>query len=409
MKPWRPPNPEWQKRAYLCIAQSAVTNSKRPACLVEGVTPTHLVKGEGPYVIDADGNRLIDFICGLGSNLFGYAHSETTSAIVAQAAKGATLSLGSVLEIETAEKVKELFPFIERMKFLKTGSDACSAAIRIARAYTGRKLIVSDAYHGWHDDFVSLTEPALGVPPRTWMRKLTNETLDPDSVAAVIVEAVNLDSSQEYISWLRELRKECTRVGTLLIFDEVITGFRFPKYSVANWTGIEPDIICLGKAMGNGMPISCVAGREKIMNCGEYFVSSTFAGETLSLAAALKVMTLLQSPKYDLDDLWARGKSFLEKFNKIWPEKLTLKGYPTRSVFDGDVMTKALFWQESVKAGILFGPSFFFGFQHRGLEDTVLNAADDILMRIRMGQVKLQGKLPTSPFAQKMREQKNER
>jgi glutamate-1-semialdehyde 2,1-aminomutase len=371
--------------------------------MVEGVYPTHLVRGEGCYVYDTDGNRLIDFICGLGSNLFGYGHSEIASAIAERARLGATLSLGSTLEVEVAEKVKELFPFIERMKFLKSGSDACSAALRIARAYTGRKLVISDAYHGWHDDFVSLTEPALGVPPRTWMRKLTKEQLDPDSVAAVIIEAVNLDTSPEYLAWLRDLRKECTRAGALLIFDEVITGFRFPKYSVANWAGIEPDLICLGKAMGNGMPISCVAGREKIMNCGEYFVSSTFAGETLSLAAAMTVMRMLQG-KYDLDDLWAKGKTFQDKFNSLWPEKLTIKGYPTRGVFDGDQLVKALFWQESIKAGILYGPSFFFGFQHRGIEDGVLNAADDILTRIRMGNVRLEGKMPTSPFAAKMRE-----
>lgn len=406
MKPWRPPNPEWQKRAGQCIAQNALTNSKRPSCFVEGVYPTHLVKGEGPYVYDTDGNKLIDFISGLGSNLFGYGHTEITQSIIERASKGATLSLSSTLEVEVGEKVKELFPFVERMKFLKTGTDACSAALRIARAYTGRSLVVSDNYHGWSDDFVSLTAPALGVPARTWMQKLTNQTFEKDSVAAVIIEAVNLDTSKEYVDWLRDLRKECTRVGTLLILDEVITGFRFPKYSVSNWCGIEPDIICLGKAMGNGLPIACVAGREKVMNCGEYFVSSTFAGETLSLAAALKVMTLLQQGKYDLQDLWDKGKSFQDRFNKLMPEHLTLKGYPTRAVFEGDLMTKALFWQESVKAGILFGSSFFFGFQHRGLEDSVLNASEDIFTRIRMNQVKLQGQLPQSPFAAKLRESK---
>lgn len=407
MKPWRPPNPEWQKRAVECIAQGAVTNSKRPSCFVEGVYPTHLVKGEGAYVIDADGNRYVDFICGLGSNLFGYNHSEITRAIAERAAHGATLSLSSTLEIEVAEKVKELFPFVERMKFLKTGTDTCSAAIRIARAYTGRSLVISDGYHGWSDDYVSLTEPALGVPVRTWMKKLSKQSFEKDAVAAVIIEAANLDTSKDYVEWLRELRKECTRVGTLLIFDEVITGFRFPKYSVSNWCGIEPDIICLGKAMGNGLPIACVAGREKIMNSGEYFVSSTFAGETLSLAAALKVMNLLQSPKYDLQDLWDKGKSFQDRFNKMMPEKLIIKGYPTRGVFEGDLLVKSLFWQESVKAGILFGSSWFYGFQHRGLEDSVLNASDDIFTRIKMGQVKLQGKMPTSPFAAKMREVQN--
>lgn len=403
MKPWKQPSVEWNKRSINSIAQNALTNSKRPSCMVEGVYPTHLTRGDGPYVWDTDGNKYVDFISGLGSNLFGYGHSEITNAIAERARLGATLSLSSTLEVEVAEKIKELFPFIERMKFLKTGSDACSAALRIARAYTGRQLVVTDGYHGWADDFVSVTPPALGVPPREWMRKLTKEQLQPDSCAAVIIEAVNLDTSPEYFSWLRDLRAECTRVGTLLIFDEVITGFRFPKHSVSNYSGIEPDIICLGKAMGNGMPISCVAGRKEIMNCGEYFVSSTFAGETLSLAAALKVMQMLQG-KYDIQDLWDKGAAFLKKFNSLWPEKLFIRGYPTRGVFEGDQLIKALFWQESIKAGILWGPSWFFGFHHRGIEDGVLSASEDILMRIKMGQVKLEGKLPSSPFAQKLRE-----
>jgi acetylornithine/succinyldiaminopimelate/putrescine aminotransferase len=189
----------------------------------------------------------------------------------------------------------------------------------------------------------------------------------------------------------------------LLIFDEVITGFRFPKFSVSNYYGITPDLICLGKAMANGMPISVVGGNADVMNCGEYFVSSTFAGETLSLAAALKTMTLLQT-KYDLNDLWERGKVFLAQFNALYPEKLWIEGYPTRGAFKGDDLVKALFWQEACRAGVLFGPSWFFNFCHPPVTDLVVSTCRDIVGRIKTGSVRLLGNMPTTPFAQKARQ-----
>lgn len=405
MKRWRPPNPEWQVRADQVIAQGCLTNSKHPRSHVRGVYPTHLLKGEGCRVIDADGNLYLDFICGLGSSLFGFAHTEISAAVMSQIHKGSALSFATTLEVEVAEKLIQAFPWCQSVKFLKTGSEACSAAIKIARAATGRKLVISEGYHGWHDDFVSLSPPALGVPKRDWIRKLEKTEYPPDEVAAVIVEAVTLDTSDEYFNWLRELRENCTRTGTMLIFDEVITGFRFPGMSVAKFSGIEPDLICIGKAMGGGLPISAVMGKHAVMNCDEYFVSSTFAGDTLALAACKKTIEMLQG-KYRLEDLWERGLNFQKRFNALWPEGVTIKGYPTRGVFEGNEMTKALFFQEACKAGILFGPSFFYNFSHMTINDQVIASCDDILMRIKQGNVRLEGEMPKKPFAQAVREQK---
>lgn len=390
-------------RSTLSIAQGALTNSKRPETFVKGVYPTHLTEGRGAHVWDTKGNKYVDFICGLGSNLLGYAHEEITGAIQDQARKGATLSLGTELEVKGAERVKELFPFVDRVKFLKTGSDACSAALRIARSYRGREMVLSEGYHGWHDDFVSMTQPASGVPQRAYMDKLTSlEQISP-SMAAVIVEPVSLDDSPARIEWLNRLREVCTNTGVLLIFDEVITGFRYPKLSVANATGVTPDLICLGKAMGGGMPLSAVAGKSQFMDPHDYFVSSTFAGETLSLAAGLKTMNLLTS-KHQIDYLWEKGWQFLAKFNSYWPEGLQIKGYATRGAFEGSALNKALFWQEACKSGLLFGPSWFFAFPHIDLMDSVLSSCKDILRRIEHGQVKLEGEMPQTPFAQKARE-----
>jgi glutamate-1-semialdehyde 2,1-aminomutase len=396
-------NSTWQNRAELSIAHGALTNSKRPECLVKGIYPTHLKSGNGPYVRDTANRKYVDFICGLGSNLLGYAHPEITNAIHDQAGLGASLSLGTTLEVVVAEKVKEVFPFIERLRFLKTGTDACNAAVRIARAYRGKGRVLSEGYHGWGDEFVALTPPALGVYSEGMIEKFTDLAEIDESVAAVIVEPVITDDSEERVRWLRLLRQQCDRTGALLIFDEVITGFRYPGMSVSRSIGIAPDLICLGKAMGNGMPISVVGGRSDVMNCGEYFISSTFAGETLSLAAALKTMSLLQT-KYRLEDLWAAGAKFQSEFNRQYPEKLKIVGYPTRGVFQGDDFTRALFFQEACKAGLLFGPSWFISYAHLPILDSVAATCGDILARIRFGHVRLEGEMPKKPFAQKVRE-----
>jgi glutamate-1-semialdehyde 2,1-aminomutase len=400
----RPFNWEYYKRAQTVIAQGALTNSKRVECLVKGVYPTHLTRGLGCKVWDTEGRSYIDFICGLGTNILGYADTEIAQAISDQLRNGVSLSLGTPLELTVAEKVKEIFPFVDQVKFLKTGSEACQAAIRIARAKTGRETILSAGYHGWSDEFVSLSPPALGVPRvHSQTRHLDSEVQDLKGVAAVILEPIVTDFSHERIDWLRRLKERCKQAGTLLIFDEVITGFRFPKFSAANHYGIEPDLICLGKAIANGMPLSVVAGKKEIMSCGEYFVSSTFAGETLSLASARKTMTLLQT-KYDLNELWIEGARFIKNFNELWPGQLAIQGYPSRGVFVGDLMTKALFWQEAVRAGLLFGPSFFFNFKHIEYVDAVLGTCKDIISKIQSQNVKLEGELPQSPFAQKVRE-----
>lgn len=398
------------RRANQSIASGALTNSKRPQSFVKGVYPTHLLRGQGCSVWDTRNNQYIDFICGLGTNLLGYSNIEVTQAICAQALRGSVLSLGTVLEVETAEKVKEIFPFVDRVRFLKTGSDACNASLKIARSFTGKSLVLSEGYHGWGDDFVSLTPPALGVPSRASIAKLPTdlaliEDMWPDqSVAAIIVEPVMTDMGDERIQFLRDLRDYCSQNGIVLIFDEIITGFRFPLLSVTNYFGIEPDLICLGKAIGNGMPLSVVGGKLAVMEGADYFVSSTFAGETLALAAANKTMDLLRSNKYSVNLLWEKGDQFKSEFNRLWPDTLWIEGYATRGVFRGDDIVKALFFQEACKAGLLFGASWFFNFSHIQVMDSVLHTCKDIINRIRVGGVTLEGEMPASPFAQKVRE-----
>lgn len=396
----------WQNRADHAIAHGALTNSKRPACFVEGVYPTHLKRGSGAFVWDTEDKKYIDFICGLGSSILGYGDAGVTKAIVWTASTGPTLSLSSTLEVDVAEQVKACFPFIDKLRFLKTGSDACNAAIKIARAATGRSLVLSDGYHGHGDDFVSLTPPALGVPARDFVKKLSDSyTLALDTVAAVIMEPILTEDSQARKDYLNEIREVCTKHGIVLIFDEVITGFRVPLNSVAKYYGVEPDLICLGKGIANGYPLSVVGGKRDVMDCGEWFVSSTFAGEMVSLAAAKETINQLTT-KRDIKLLWQQGKQFQERFNSVWPDGVWIEGYPTRGIFKAkDDLTKALFFQESCRAGILVGPSFFFNYAH--LDPAVLSTAQslfsDILMRIKLGSIQLMGSMPKSPFAQQVR------
>ncbi len=243
--------------------------------------------------------------------------------------------------------------------------------------------------------------PAVGIPLRDWIAPyIGDEHLE--DYAAVIVEPVLTDASDARRAWLQELRERCTKVGTMLIFDEVITGLRWPRFSVAAHWSITPDLIVLGKALGGGMPLAAVGGRYSVMNAAEYFVSSTYAGETLSLVAAKTAMTLLQT-RFDLDVLWEKGQAFIDKFNSLAYEIIRIEGYPTRGVFKGDPLQKALFFQEMCDAGVLFGPSFFYNFPLADESSGVLDLCRDALTRIRYGRVYLRGDLPKSPFAETIR------
>ena len=382
-----------------CIAQGALTNSKRPESFVKGVYPTHLMKARDSIVWDINGRSYIDFICGLGTNLLGYANQKINQAMFVAANEGASLSLSSMLEIECAEKLKSMFHFIEKVKFLKTGSDACSAAIKIARAYTGRDTVLTDGYHGWHDPFVSVESPASGVHKDQGVVKFTDFSQLSGDTAAVIIEPVNLDHSTKRIEYLKELKMRCELLGIVLIFDEIITGLRFPKFAVSNYMSVKPDLIVMAKALGNGMPLTFVGGKKELMD-GDYFISGTFFGERVSLAAACKVLEMVRDEPIDFT--WEMGEQFITKFNSLSP-LVRLNGYPTRAVFEGEEVPKALFFQECCRAGVLFGPSWFFNRHHIIKMDTVLGTCKDVLTQIHVGTVKLEGQLPVKPFSAKQR------
>lgn len=392
------------QRAQDCIAQGALTNSKHPENHVLGVYPTHLGKkpGSGAYLYTDSGDQYVDYICGLGANLLGYGNSQICEAIRPFLQYGGSHSLPTIFEVEAAEALKSMFVFVDLVKFLKTGTEACMAAIKIARAYTGRKIILSEHYHGWSDEFVSLTPPAKGVHTCSEIFALS-ASVDPRSVAAIIIEPVVTDGSDKRVNELAELRKFCDKNGILLIYDEVITGFRYNKFSVALSTNILPDIIIFGKAIANGLPLSAVCGKRAVMNC-EYFVSSTYAGEIYSLIACKEVIRLLKvGYHYDMEKLWEAGAQFISRFNKIMSPRITLEGYPTRGVFVGSDLDVALLRQEAAKAKILLHKTWFYNFPLMRDDYLFFTFLDEFARNLSGNKIKLEGQMPKAPFAQRVR------
>lgn len=393
-------------RANRAIAQGALTNSKHPHRFVCGSYPTHIKDAYQCFVVDTKDEVYTDYICGLGTNLIGYGNYLVESELEKHKTKGHSHSLPTIYEVEAAEKLKEAFVFVDKFKFLKTGSEACSAAIKIARAHTGKPLILSDGYHGWGDEFISLMEPALGVCGSGNIRKLNEYEGDYENVAAIIVEPVTTVCDDNRRQDLSKLRDFCDRHKILLIFDEVITGFRFPKLSVANYWGIEPDLIIIGKAMANGRALSAIGGKAAVMD-NDYFVSSTYAGEIQALIACKKVTDVLffkNHPQYDLEKLWERGQEFIDRFNSLLKPFVWIEGYPTRGVFKyaNDAVWGA-FLERAIECNILLGPSWFYNFDLTLQDYKFFEFAKEFKKKCDNREFIIKGKPPTGAFATKAR------
>jgi glutamate-1-semialdehyde aminotransferase len=353
-------------------------------------------EGSGCRMKGVDGASYIDFVGALGALSLGYANTHVEAEVQRQSRKGSSFSLPTTLEVQVAELLQSIIPYGERWRFCKNGRDACDAAVRIARTYTQKKWVISDGYHGCSDLFTSLTPPALGIQDQFFIRPLAS-TSEWRDVACVIVEAIKCDDSQAYQTYLRELRQTCREKGVVFIIDEIVTGFRVPGWTVSNWWSLDPDIICIGKGLANGYPLSAVGGKKEIMNSGEWFFSTTFGGEAVSLAAAKA--TIEEIHNRNLEDLMFYGKRLQAKLNELHPD-IKWEGYGTRAMLNTQDPSTALFMQGMVKAGFLFGKAFFFNFSHleANLEDMVMSAAQVVVDKIKNNQIQLEGKMPEEPF-----------
>jgi glutamate-1-semialdehyde 2,1-aminomutase len=317
------------KEAKELIPSAAQTYSKSYQCFCEGAAPAFLEKGEGCRVVDIDGNVYLDFLLGLGPVTIGYNNKRVNKAITDQLAKGISFTQPHPIEVKLARKIVDIVPCAQMVKFVKNGSDATTAAIRLARAFTRRDLVLCCGYHGFHDWYVGITSNNKGVPKN--VSELTRafqynnlkslETLFQENkgrVAAVIIEPISIEKPLK------------------------------------------------GKGIANGMPLSLIAGKKEIMQMIDKgaFVSTTFGGETLSIASALETIQIMEDENY-FEHTWGLGRLWLENVDNIIREKkasqfVRTAGLPPHSgvVFNdfGPVSSedfKTLFIQEIISNGII--------------------------------------------------------
>jgi glutamate-1-semialdehyde 2,1-aminomutase len=263
---------------------------------VTSTTPTHLRRAYGCRLETADGRELIDLTMALGAVALGYADPEVTAAVQEAAAAGPVGGFSPLLEIEVAERLTEVVPCAEQVRFLKSGAEATAAAIRLARAHTGRDVIIASGYFGWHD--WSNSGPGVPHSASVDVRVVPfNDSLAlheavraaGESLAGIIVEPlVHEVASSE---WLVAARAHCDALGAVLIFDEIKTAFRMHQGGVQAMCGVTPDLTTLGKALANGYPLSAVVGRSSVMSAARRaWISSTLASEMTALAAARVVL-----------------------------------------------------------------------------------------------------------------------
>ncbi len=278
------------------LAGGTSTGSKRPDVLygadVPDDVPIRMLRSQGAQVVAEDGRAYLDFLAALGAVTLGYAHPAVVAAAHDAVSRGVVGSLAPREEEALAARLVELIPWLEQVRFLKTGAEAVAAAVRLARTATGRDLVLGVGYHGWLDT----TSDAAGVPAGVQrdFRRLPFDDSEAarhlireggDALAAVVVEPV-VDRAPS-VEWLRVLRDETARVGAVLVFDEIKTGFRIALGGAAERWGVVPDLAVYGKALGNGFPLAAVAGARRLMDqVGRTWISSTLATEFVALAAA---------------------------------------------------------------------------------------------------------------------------
>ena len=362
-------------KAERLIPSCSQTFSKGPSQFVQGVAPVYLERGEKAHVWDVDGNEYVDTVLALAPIVLGYCDPCVDGAVQEQLKNGVSFSLPHRLEIEVAEKLVAMIPCAEMVRFGKNGSDATSGAIRAARAFTGREMVACCGYHGWQDWYIGTTTRNGGVPKGTC--ELTkafsyNEISSleeifsryPGQVAAVIMEPISVDLPRD--NFLEKVRDIAHANGAVLIFDEMITGFRLAKGGAQEYFGVTPDMACFGKAMANGFPLAAIAGQRDLMKVfDEIFYSFTFGGETVSLAAANATMQTLMD-KDVIGVLWEQGERLQEGFNVLatglgLSQYFTCKGLSPRTIIDINVpdgiaplLIKGILQQEMVRRGVLW-------------------------------------------------------
>jgi len=388
------------ERALRVIPLGSQTFSKSFTQYPFGVSPYFIVRGKGGHVWDADGNEYVDFVNGLCAVTLGYGDPDVTRAVQAQLEDGVIFTLPHPLEMQVAEAIVDMVPCAEMVRFGKNGSDATAGAVRLARAFTGRDHVAVCGYHGWQDWYIGSTARNRGVPEA--VQNLTHsfayndlESLrkllagHPGQVAAVILEPMNSQLPKD--GFLEGVKELAHRHGALLIFDEVITGFRYANGGAQEYFGVIPDLACFGKGIANGYPVSAIAGRAQVMKLmEEIFFSFTFGGEALSLAASLATLAKLKREPV-VATMRQRGERLMKGAEGLlrrhgMGELLTVSGHPSWSFLNfrdqggySLYEIKTLFLQEVFARGILTLGTHNISYAHSESDvDRLLKVYDEV-------------------------------
>jgi glutamate-1-semialdehyde aminotransferase/predicted aldo/keto reductase-like oxidoreductase len=369
--------------------------------------PLFLSHARGCRVRDLEGHEWVDYVMGWGSALLGYAHPAVRQAVAEHLDGGAILGLPHRLELQVAQALGEMVPCAESVLFGKNGSDACTAAVRVARQYTGRRKVLYSGYHGWQDWYAEGLEPGLAAPsaaaevfrfPLNDLNRFCRLVEEhAGEVAAVMlepaaqVEGVDGPVRDADPGFLRNVAAVCRDRGIVLVFDEIITGFRYAQGSVQKATGVVPDLACLGKALTSGLPLSALVGRRELMHAAvpRIFYHPTFKGEVYSLAAAAAALEV-----YRTQDVPGRVQAFghrlrdgVNRASRELGVAGEMVGLPFRMVYRFDepdttrrLLMRTLLQQELLQRGVLtfrgfLLPSLAHGEEELGLTLTAFRGA----------------------------------
>jgi len=407
------------KKVVPCASQ---TLSKGYTQWSVGAVPLFLESGKGCEVTDPDGNVFIDYGMGLGPFILGYSDDDVNLAIKKQLEKGTMFTLPNSLEVEASKAIIDSVPCAEMVRFGKNGSDATSAAVKLARAYTKKDLIIHCGYHGWQDWYITSTERDAGIPKV--MKKLvlslqyndleglkTLISENKNKIAGLIMEPVgaikpncmresNCSNAECNLmcqnNFLHEVRRITEKNNIVLIFDELFTGFRWSMGGASKYFNVIPDLACFGKALSNGMPVSCITGRREIMNMFEtVFFSFSYGGETLSLAAIIATINKLK--ECNVHEHIENESTFLVNgINRLilehkLEEYISIFGYPFKSVFKlsgnkdfNPLELKTLIQQECAKRGVLFIGYHLVSYSHKREHiEFTLQVYDEVFSLVR--------------------------
>jgi glutamate-1-semialdehyde 2,1-aminomutase len=373
-------------RAEKVIPRASQTLSKAPDQFVRGVSPYAIAKGKGALVWDVDGNEYIDLTSSLGAIVLGYQHPVTERAVAAQRKRGTIFGLPGDAEVALAERLTNIAPFIEMVRFGLNGSDVTTAAVRVARAYTGRDHVAKCGYHGWADWSIATHPLRHGGIPQA-VKDLTHEfTYNdieslkalflkyPKQIAAVTLEPVH--STLPSPGFLQAVKELAHKEGAVLVFDELVTGFRLGMGGAAEHFGVEPDLVCYGKAISNGEPLSVLAGRKEIMrtlDANNIFFSFTYAGYLPSIRAALATIEFMGKKKLHAQ-LREQGEKIINGYNAfarayqvptVAAGLSPIVGFMFKDEKGGDNLPlKSLFLQECAKRGLLTNGTAMINYAH---------------------------------------------